>query len=244
MLKCGRKNPIITEIRHKIERGAKAERTTRMKKATKKEILAIKEAFLERYNEAVTELTYSNAYELVIAVALSAQCTDKRVNMLTPALFKKYPDPVSLANAELDDVKALINSCSFFNNKAKNIIKMAQRVVEVYNGEIPLDEKELQTLAGVGQKTANVVMIEYTGANLMAVDTHVFRVAHRLGLSDDETALKTEETLVKKFKTDLHALHQGMVLFGRYICTAQNPKCDTDCFLQAFCKSKKSFKAR
>ena len=215
-----------------------------MKKATKKEIAAIKEAFMERYDEAVTELTYTNAFELVIAVALSAQCTDKRVNLLTPALFEKYPDPITLANAELDDVKAIINSCSFFNNKAKNLIKMAQRLVEVYDSEVPLDEKELQSLAGVGQKTANVVMIEYTGANLMAVDTHVFRVAHRLGLSDDETALKTEATLVKKFKTDLHALHQGMVLFGRYICTAQNPKCDSDCFLQEFCKTKKSFKAR
>jgi len=216
----------------------------KVKKATKKEIISIKEAFIERYDEAVTELTYSNAFELVIAVALSAQCTDKRVNLLTPELFEKYPDPISLANAELDDVKAIINSCSFFNNKAKNIIKMAQRVIEVYDGEIPLDEKELQTLAGVGQKTANVVMIEYTGANLMAVDTHVFRVAHRLGLSDDATALKTEDTLVKKFKTDLHALHQGMVLFGRYICTAKNPKCDSDCFLQEFCKTKVSFKAR
>ena len=216
----------------------------KVKKATKKEIVSIKEAFIERYDEAVTELTYRNAFELVIAVALSAQCTDKRVNLLTPELFEKYPDPISLANAELDDVKAIINSCSFFNNKAKNIIKMAQRVIEVYDGEIPLDEKELQTLAGVGQKTANVVMIEYTGANLMAVDTHVFRVAHRLGLSDDETALKTEDTLVKKFKTDLHALHQGMVLFGRYICTAKNPKCDSDCFLQEFCKTKVSFKAR
>ena len=215
-----------------------------MKKATKKEISSIKEAFIERYDEAVTELTYTNAFELVIAVALSAQCTDKRVNLLTPELFEKYPDAITLANAELDDVKAIINSCSFFNNKAKNLIKMAQRLVEVYEGKVPLDEKELQTLAGVGQKTANVVMIEYTGANLMAVDTHVFRVAHRLGLSDDETALKTEGTLVKKFKTDLHALHQGMVLFGRYICTAQNPKCDSDCFLQEFCKTKKSFKAR
>jgi len=215
-----------------------------MKKATKKEIEAIKERFLERYDAAVTELTYSNAFELVIAVALSAQCTDKRVNLLTPELFKKYPDPIALANADLDDVKAIINSCSFFNNKAKNLIKMAQRLVEVYDGEVPLDEKELQSLAGVGQKTANVVMIEYTGANLMAVDTHVFRVAHRLGLSDDETALKTEATLVKKFKTDLHALHQGMVLFGRYICTAKNPKCDSECFLQEFCKTKKSFKAR
>ena len=215
-----------------------------MKKATKKEIVAIKEAFIERYDEAVTELTYSNAFELVIAVALSAQCTDKRVNLLTPELFEKYPDAITLANADIDDIKAIINSCSFFNNKAKNLIKMAQRLVEVYDGKVPLDEKELVSLAGVGQKTAHVVMIEYTGANLMAVDTHVFRVAHRLGLSDDETALKTEETLVKKFKTDLHALHQGMVLFGRYICTAQNPKCDSDCFLQEFCKTKKSFKAR
>ena len=215
-----------------------------MKKATKKEIVAIKEAFIERYDEAVTELTYTNAFELVIAVALSAQCTDKRVNMITPELFEKYPDPITLANAELDDIKAVINSCTFFNNKAKNLIKMAQRLIEVYDGKVPLDEKELQSLAGVGQKTANVVMIEYTGANLMAVDTHVFRVAHRLGLSDDETALKTEATLVKKFKTDLHALHQGMVLFGRYICTAKNPKCDSDCFLQEFCKTKKSFKAR
>jgi endonuclease-3 len=215
-----------------------------MKKATKKEIEAIRERLLERYSGAVTELEYRNLFELVIAVALSAQCTDKRVNLITPALFEKYPDPRSLAAADVDAVKELIRTCSFFNNKAANIVKMAQRVVEAYGGEVPLDEKELVTLPGVGQKTAHVVMIEYTGANLMAVDTHVFRVAHRLGLSDDATALKTEETLVKKFKTDLHELHQGMVLFGRYICTAQKPKCDTECFLSAFCKSKKSFKAK
>ncbi len=215
-----------------------------MKKATKKEIQAIKEALVARYSDAVTELTYKSAYELVIAVALSAQCTDKRVNVITPALFQKYPTPQALAVADIDDVKSLINTCSFFNNKAKNIILMAQRVVDVYGGEIPMDEKELMTLAGVGQKTANVVMIEYTGANLMAVDTHVFRVSHRLGLSDDETALKTEATLVKKFKTNLHQLHQGLVLFGRYICTAKNPKCETECFLQEFCKTKQSFKAR
>jgi len=213
-----------------------------MKKATKKEIEAIKEAFVERYDEAVTELNYRNAFELVIAVALSAQCTDKRVNVITPALFEKYPDPISLANADLDDVKALINTCSFFNNKAVNLIKMAQRLVEVYDSEVPLNEKELVTLAGVGQKTAHVVMIEYTQANLMAVDTHVFRVSHRLGLSDAKTALKTEEELAKKFKTNLHQLHQGMVLFGRYICTAQKPKCDTECFMQEFCKTTKSFK--
>jgi len=212
-----------------------------MKKATKKEIQAIHKLFVEKYSDAVTELNYQNAYELVIAVALSAQCTDKRVNILTPALFEKYPNPHALSLADIDDVKALINSCSFFNNKAKNIIKMASRVVEVYGGEIPMDEKELITLAGVGQKTAHVVMIEYTGANLMAVDTHVFRVSHRLGLSDDTTAKKTEETLVKKFKNDLKALHQGMVLFGRYICTAKNPKCDK-CFLTNYCKTKQTFK--
>lgn len=212
-----------------------------MKKATKKEISEIHQLFIERYDEAVTELTYTSAYELVVAVALSAQCTDKRVNILTPALFKKYPTTKELAVASLEDVKSFINSCSFFNNKAKNIIKMAQRVEEVYGGEVPMDEKELQTLAGVGQKTANVVMIEYTGANLMAVDTHVFRVAHRLGLSDDKTALKTEATLVKKFKNNLHALHQGMVLFGRYICKAKNPDCE-NCFLTEYCKTKETFK--
>lgn len=219
-------------------------RMKKVKKATKKEIEAIRTALLERYSDAVTELSYRNPYELVIAVALSAQCTDKRVNIITPELFEKYPDPAALAVADVEEVKRIIQSCSFFNNKAKNIIKMAQRVMEVYGGEIPMDEKELVTLAGVGQKTAHVVMIESTQANLMAVDTHVFRVAHRLGLSDDETALKTEATLVKKFKTDLHALHQGMVLFGRYICTAVNPKCDTECFLSEYCKSKEGFKAR
>ena len=212
-----------------------------MKKATKKEILEIHQKFIEKYSDAVTELSYKNAYELVIAVALSAQCTDKRVNILTPPLFEKYPSVYDLALADLADVKNFINSCSFFNNKAKNIITMAQRVVDVYEGEIPLDEKELQTLAGVGQKTANVVMIEYTGANLMAVDTHVFRVAHRLGLSDDKTAIATEATLVKKFKNNLHALHQGMVLFGRYICKAKNPKCE-ECFLTEYCKTKETFK--
>lgn len=215
-----------------------------MKKATKIEIDEIKTALIQRYSDAVTELTYSNAYELVIAVALSAQCTDKRVNLITPALFVAYPTPQALANATLEDVKRLINTCSFFNNKAINLIAMAKRLIEVYGGEIPLEEKELITLAGVGQKTAHVVLIEYTGANLMAVDTHVFRVSHRLGLSDDLTPATTEATLVKKFKTNLHQLHQGMVLFGRYICTAKNPKCDEHCFLQPYCKTRESFKPR
>ena len=212
-----------------------------MKKATKVEIKAIHQLFIDKYSDAVTELDYKNAYELVVAVALSAQCTDKRVNVITPALFKAYPTPHAMSEADIGDVKKLINSCSFFNNKAKNLLAMAKRVVEVYDGEIPMNEKDLQTLGGVGQKTANVVLIEYTGANLMAVDTHVFRVSHRLGLSDDKTAIATEATLVKKFKNNLHALHQGMVLFGRYICKAKNPKCE-ECFLTEFCKTTKSFK--
>ena len=145
-----------------------------MKKATKNEIIEIHQLFINNYSDALTELEYKNSYELLIAVTLSAQCTDKRVNIITPALFEKYPDAKSLAQADLEDVKSLLKSCSFFNNKAKNIVEMAKRVVEIYNGDIPLDEKELITLSGVGQKTANVVMIEYTGANLMAVDTHVF----------------------------------------------------------------------
>ncbi len=214
-----------------------------MKKSTKKEIQEIKELFIENYSNAVTELKYKSLYELLISVMLSAQCTDKRVNIITPALFEKYPSVKELSLASLDDIKELIKSCSFFNNKAKNLIKMAQKVINDFNGQIPLDEKKLISLAGVGQKTAHVVLIEYAGKNLMAVDTHVFRVAHRLGLSDAVTAIKTEVELTKKFKDHLHILHQAMVLFGRYICTAKNPKCDK-CFLTQFCKSKDGFKAR
>jgi endonuclease-3 len=221
---------------------AKAGHTTKkIKKATQKEAEAIKQIFLEQYPDSVTELHYRNLYELLIAVMLSAQCTDKRVNIITPALFEAYPDPVSLANADLDEVKSYINTCSFFNNKAQNLIKMAQSVVEHYGNEIPLERDELVKLAGVGQKTANVVMIEYAGANLMAVDTHVYRVAHRLGLSDAKTAVKCEEELSKKFKTDLHLLHQAMVLFGRYRCKALNPECE-ECFMKAHCKTTRTFK--
>ncbi len=213
-----------------------------IKQATKNETLEIKNALLERYSGAETELQYKDAYELLVAVSLSAQCTDKRVNLITPKLFEAYPTPKKLAVADIDDLKSIISSCSFFNNKASNLIKMAQRVMSVYSGSIPLDAKELITLAGVGQKTANVVLIEYVGANLMAVDTHVFRVSHRLGLSSDLTAIKSEETLSKIFKTDLNALHQAMVLFGRYICKAKNPLCDSECFLSELCKSKERFK--
>jgi endonuclease-3 len=213
----------------------------KVKKATKKEIEEIKNLFLKHYPDSVTELNYNNVYELLVAVMLSAQCTDKRVNIITPALFEKYPNVVALANASLDDVKELIKSCSFFNNKAKNLIKMAQSVVSEYDAKIPLDTKELIKLSGVGQKTANVVMIEYTGANLMAVDTHVYRVAHRLGLCDAPTAIKCEEQLTKKFKSNLHQLHQAMVLFGRYKCKAIKPECD-ECFMKPYCKTSESFK--
>ena len=215
--------------------------TKKIKKSTKKEIEEIKALFLEHYPDSLTELNYNNVYELLISVMLSAQCTDKRVNVISPALFKAYPTPIELSNADLDDVRSYINSCSFYNNKAKNLIKMAQSIIENYDGEIPLEQKELIKLAGVGQKTANVVMIEYMGANLMAVDTHVFRVAHRLGLSDDNTATKTEETLTKKFKTDLHRLHQAMVLFGRYKCKAVKPQCE-ECFMAEYCKTSQTFK--
>ncbi|MDD2383774.1 MAG: endonuclease III [Sulfurospirillaceae bacterium] len=212
-----------------------------MKKATLKEITTIKELFLTHYDKAVTELHYTNAYELLVCVMLSAQCTDKRVNLITPALFAQYPSVLLLSQANLEEVKSLIHSCSFFNNKAVNLIRMAQKVVEQYHGEIPLDENLLVTLAGVGQKTAHVVMIEYTKANLMAVDTHVFRVAHRLGLSKAKTAIKTEEDLTKLFKTELDTLHQAMVLFGRYRCKAKNPECE-ECFMKPYCKSAGSFK--
>lgn len=212
-----------------------------MKKATKKDIEIIKEAFVEKYSEAVTELTYTNDFELLIAIILSAQCTDKRVNIITPALFEKYPTAFDLAEANLDDVKDLLKSCSFFNNKSKNIIKMAQSVIDNYGGDIPHVQKELMKLAGVGNKTANVFMIEAEGANLMAVDTHVFRVSHRLGLSDGKTVEQTEAHLVKKLKGDLHIFHQAMVLFGRYTCKAISPDCD-NCLFPHVCKTTKSFK--
>ncbi|EJC0918931.1 endonuclease III [Campylobacter upsaliensis] len=199
--------------------------------------LVIKELFLKKFDKPVTELKFSTLYELLVCVMLSAQCTDKRVNLITPALFKAYPNIKSLAKANLASVKGYIQSCSFFNNKAQNLIKMAQAVCEHFNGEIPLNEKDLKSLAGVGQKTAHVVLIEWCGANFMAVDTHVFRVSHRLGLSKAKTPEATEEDLTRIFKDELNYLHQAMVLFGRYTCKAKNPLCH-QCFLYDFCKSK------
>lgn len=204
---------------------------------SKKDISEIKALFLEHFSGAKTELNFKNLYELLVAVMLSAQCTDKRVNLITPALFEAYPDAHSLAKANLSSLKLLINSCSFFNNKATNLIKMANSVISEFGGEIPLDEKSLVKLAGVGKKTAHVVLIEYQNANLMAVDTHVFRVSHRLGLSKAKTPEATEIDLVKAFKTELNTLHQAMVLHGRYTCKALKPKCN-ECFLNHICKAK------
>ena len=204
---------------------------------TKKDILEIKKRFLREFKDAKSELKFRNLYELIVCVMLSAQCTDKRVNLITPALFEAYPDVRAMADANLASVKILIHTCSFFNNKAQNLIKMAKSVVQNFGGKIPLDEEKLKSLAGVGQKTAHVVLLEATGANVMAVDTHVFRVAHRLDLSEAKTPELTERDLTAAFKTRLDKLHQAMVLFGRYVCKAQKPLCK-ECFLYDLCKSK------
>ncbi|RDU74290.1 endonuclease III [Helicobacter anseris] len=209
---------------------------TKQQKAT-----LIKQALLEHFVAPKTELKYNNIFELLVCVMLSAQCTDKRVNIVTPSVFAKYPTVQKLANANLEELKLLIHSISFFNNKAHNLILMAKQVMERFNGVIPNNQEDLKSLAGVGQKTANVVLIEYFEANLMAVDTHVFRTSHRLGLSNAKTTLQTELDLTKLFKTDLDKLHQAMVLFGRYTCKAIKPICD-QCFLHNFCKTKKNFK--
>ncbi|AQW83128.1 endonuclease III [Campylobacter pinnipediorum] len=204
----------------------------------KDRILIIKNRFLKHFEGAKSELIWKNNYELIVCVMLSAQCTDKRVNLITPRLFEEYQSIDDLANANLASLKLLINSCSFFNNKATNLIKMAKSVVELHNSEIPLNEKDLIGLAGVGQKTAHVVLLEAVGANVMAVDTHVFRVSHRLNLSNKKTPELVEKDLCKTFKTELGKLHQAMVLFGRYTCKAIKPKCN-ECILNDICQSKK-----
>ena len=210
---------------------------------TQKKINEIKKLFLEKYKDAKSELNYTNAYELLIAVMLSAQCTDKRVNLVTPALFKAYPSTRELSRAALEDVKELIKSVSFFNNKAQNLIAMACAVEKDFGGEIPLNQADLKSLKGVGQKSANVVLGEFLDLNFMAVDTHVFRVSHRLGLSNAKSAIATEADLSAIFKDNLHILHQGFVLFGRYECKAVKPKCET-CFVKNYCVDSKNFKPK
>ena len=204
---------------------------------SKKDILEIKKRILQNFAEERSELKFKDTYQLLVCVMLSAQCTDKRVNLITPSFFAEFPSVEELAKANLASVKLLISSCNFYNNKAVNLIKMAQAVVRDFDGVIPLDEAGLKSLAGVGQKTAHVVLLEGAGANVMAVDTHVFRVAHRLGLSRAKTPELTERDLSEAFKTDLGKLHQGMVLFGRYTCKAIKPNCK-ECFLNELCGSK------
>jgi len=208
----------------------------------KEKISKIKELLLQKYGDAKTELIYKNDYELLVCIILSAQCTDRRVNIITPALFAKYPSVFDMARADILELKLLINSCSFFNNKAENLLKMAKTVTMEYDGKIPHNEDALKRLGGVGQKTAHVFLIEFCGLNFMAVDTHVFRTSHRLGLSKAKTASGTEEDLVRVFKTDLSRLHQGLVLFGRYVCKSKKPLCSSECFLNEFCMSKEPFK--
>ncbi len=185
---------------------------------------------------------HKNPYELLVATILSAQCTDTRVNKITPKLFEKYPSVKDLALASLEEVKETIKSVSYFNNKSKHLISMAQKVVRDFKGVIPSTQKELMSLDGVGQKTANVVLSVCFDANYIAVDTHVFRTTHRLGLSNANTPIKTEEELSDLFKDNLSKLHHALILFGRYTCKAKNPLCGA-CFLKEFCVSKASFKA-
>ena len=195
----------------------------------------IKNKLLDKFQDAKSELQFKNNFELLVSVVLSAQCTDKRVNEITPILFDKFPSPQSMAVAKYDEVKAIIKSCNFFQNKAKYLIQLSKQLVAEFDGKVPLNSKELQTLSGVGQKTANVVLIEANGENVMAVDTHVFRVTHRLELSSAKTPKETEKDLTEIFKEDLGKLHQAFVLFGRYYCTAKNPKCQ-NCILSEECK--------
>lgn len=189
----------------------------------------------EIIKEPKTELNYSNPFELLIAVLLSAQCTDKRVNMVTPQLFKKYPNPNFLSNAELKDVEKIIQSVGFYHNKANNIIELSKKLVQNFNGEVPSSREELITLNGVGRKTANVVLSIAFNQPAIAVDTHVHRVSNRLGLSKSNDVLKIEEDLMKIFdRLDWSEIHHLILLFGRYYCTAMKPKCK-DCKFKSFC---------
>jgi len=187
--------------------------------------------------EAETELVFGNPYELLVAVILSAQCTDKRVNMTTPALFAMYPNVVALSKANYDDLFAIIKSISFPGNKTRHLMGMAKLVVEKFKGEIPMTVEELVELPGVGRKTANVITSVIDKQPNMAVDTHVFRVSARIGLTvNAKNPLQTEMQLVKYIPTELvHKFHHWLILHGRYVCVARNPKCN-ECGLKPVCK--------
>ena len=188
--------------------------------------------------EAETELLYDNPYQLLVAVILSAQCTDKRVNLTTPAIFKQYPTIEHLSKSNFDELFSLIKSISYPNNKTKHLIGMAQKVVTDFYGAIPMTVQELITLPGVGRKTANVITSVVEGQPNMAVDTHVFRVSKRIGLVSEKasTPLSVEKELVKNIPSSLiHKAHHWLILHGRYTCVARSPKCDI-CGISAVCK--------
>ena len=193
--------------------------------------------FSEHMPVAETELSYSNPFQLLVAVILSAQCTDKRVNMVTPSLFKRFPKPESLAVASFEEVFSIIRSISYPNNKAKHLIGMAQMLLEKYKGIVPSEIKDLTQLPGVGRKTANVIASVVYNKPTMAVDTHVFRVSARLGLSTNaKTPLQTEEQLMKYLPKEIvPKAHHWLILHGRYICLARSPKCK-ECGITSICK--------
>jgi len=198
-------------------------------------------AFVEYFSahqpDAKTELHYSNPYELLVAVILSAQCTDKRINLITPALFERFPDAYALAISTIDDIYKYIRTVSYPNNKAKHLLGMARMLVSDFKGVIPSDIEELQKLPGVGRKTANVIASVVYATPAIAVYTQVFRVANRLGLTTNATTpLAVEKQLIKFLpKFTLAVAHHWLILHGRYICVARNPKCDI-CPLTSFCK--------
>ena len=186
---------------------------------------------------ADTELEFGSAFQLLVATLLSAQCTDKRVNMVTRELFKAFPDAYALGNADIYEVYEYIRSVSYPNAKAKHIVEMARKIVSDYDGEVPADMDKLLTLPGVGRKTANVIQAVAFGKSTMAVDTHVFRVSHRIGLvtKSATTPLKVEQQLVKHIcSEDIPRAHHWLLLHGRYVCTARSPHCDK-CGISQWC---------
>ncbi len=192
--------------------------------------------FAKAMPNAHSELNFRNEYELIVAVILSAQCTDKRVNLVTPILFSRWPDMASLASASVMDVLSVIGSVSYPNSKCQYLVGMARMVMDEFGGRLPSDMESLMRLPGVGRKTANVVMIEAFGKPAMPVDTHVFRVANRLGLTfNSKTPENTERVLVRNIPQNLlPKAHHWLVLFGRYTCTATAPRC-ADCPFFSFC---------
>jgi len=198
---------------------------------------AIVRWFEQNAPNAQSELDFLSPYQLICAVILSAQCTDKRVNMVTPALFERFPDPQTLAAATPAEVYELIKSVSYPNSKAAHLVGMAQRLISAYGGEVPSDVDELMTLPGVGRKTANVVASIVYDKPVIAVDTHVFRVSHRLGLSEGKTPEAVERDLEAHIPAQLRPVaHHWLILHGRYICTARTPRCE-ECALRQWCKS-------